>query len=71
MRTCSSIGWGKKKTKGGSHLSLQPVTVDEKSRVTVHLHYFIERLHVLLHAVMGAQVGHKVARVHAIKTVEE
>lgn len=36
-----------------------------------HLHYFIKRFHVLLHAVMGAQVGHKVARVHAIKTVEE
>lgn len=36
-----------------------------------HLHHLFECFHILLHAVMGAQVGHKVARVHAVEAVEE
>lgn len=36
-----------------------------------HLHHLIKGLHVLLHAVMRAQVGHKVARIHAVKPVEQ
>lgn len=35
------------------------------------LNYFLKGFHVFLHAVMGAQVGHKVAWVHAVETVEE
>lgn len=36
-----------------------------------HLHHFLKGVHVLLHAVVGAQVGHKVAGVHAVEAVEE
>lgn len=35
------------------------------------LNYLLECFHVLLHAVVGPQVGHKVARVHAVEAVEE
>ena len=36
-----------------------------------NLHYFLKGVHVLLHTVVGAQVGDKVAGVHAIEPVEE
>lgn len=36
-----------------------------------HLNYFLKRVHVLLHAVMGSQVGHKVAGVHAVEAMKE
>lgn len=40
-------------------------------KVHPYFYYFLKGFHVLLHAVMGAQVGYKVAWVHAVETVEE
>lgn len=36
-----------------------------------HLDHLLEGLHVLLHAVVRAQVGDEVTGVHAVETVEE
>lgn len=49
----------------------------EQHRSSAHTHthtylnYFLKSVHVLLHAVMGAQIGHKVAGVHAVETMKE
>lgn len=36
-----------------------------------YLNHLLERIHVLLHAVMRAQVGDEVAGVHAVQAVKE
>lgn len=39
--------------------------------LTAHLDHLLKSVHVLLHAVMGAQVRHKIAGIHPIQPVEE
>lgn len=39
--------------------------------VRAHLDHLLKSVHVFLHAVMGAQVRHKITGVHPIQPVEE
>lgn len=41
------------------------------SDLILYLNHLLERVHVLLHAVMRAQVGDEITGVHAVQAVEE